>query len=57
MDTKIKAKVDDLYTRKAAVIEQIMKLRHEQAQIKAEIVKVATEVGDYAIVAQQLRCW
>lgn len=57
MDKAVVDSVAELYEKKAAVIEQIMKLRHDQARIKTEIAKTAVKAKDFSLIANQPRCW
>lgn len=57
MDTNVQAETNKLYQHRAEVIEQIMKLRHEQAKIKLEIVKLATTSGQPNLIANMPMCW
>jgi hypothetical protein len=57
MNEKDTAKFGELNQRRAEVIEQIMRLRHEQAQFKAELVKLATKSGDPRLIDAIVNCW
>jgi hypothetical protein len=57
MEKGMKERFDELYVKKANLIEHVMKLRHEQAVVKAEIVKLATQVGDRSLISSQPDCW
>jgi hypothetical protein len=54
---KDKNEIAKLYEKKASIIEQVMKLRHDQAKIKVEIARVATLNNDFSLIASQPRCW
>lgn len=56
-EATLKGNVGDLILRRAQVIEEVMKLRAEQARLKTEIVKAAVESGDRSLIAAIPRCW
>jgi hypothetical protein len=42
---------------RARVIEEVMKLRHEQARLKTEIAQLALDSGDLSILKSVIACW
>ncbi len=52
-----KDRFNELNQKRAEVIEEVMRLRHEQARLKAELVKVANELSEPNLIAAVIRCW
>lgn len=48
---------EQLNQQRAAVIEEIMRLRHEQARLKTQLVKEAMTSGRPELVKAIVMCW
>lgn len=48
---------EQLNQKRAAVIEEIMRLRHEQARLKTQLVKEAVTSGRPELVTNIVMCW
>ena len=56
-DSKAVQEFNSLNEKRSEVIEEIMKLRLEQAKLKTQMIKIASGSNDTIRIADMVRCW
>jgi hypothetical protein len=51
------SRFSELNTKRAEVIQEVMRLRLEQAKLKTELAKIAAESGNLNLIDKVVRCW
>lgn len=54
---KLEGSFEELNQRRAEVIEEIMRLRHEQARLKTAAVAAAIKMGRPELITAVVDCW
>ncbi len=52
-----KKKFHALNQKRAKVIEEVMKLRYEQAELKTQIIELAAKSNDTSLAVGSVMCW